>query len=122
MTATLTDWLHTLRARGITATATDGVVHLDGPATDLDRAWLDRHHDALLVAAAGTHPAWWAAVRDPTRWHDDLTLPAWPDLSCAVRDCPGQLGHYSPDGLPYCAGHHPELWHAPLPETPEAAA
>ena len=103
----LADWLSTLRQRGITATVHDHTVHLDGPnITDTDLAWLTRHHDALTTAAAGTHPDWWAGVTTGNHTPDaDL-----PDLDCAVHNCPGDLRHYSDDGIPFCADHNPDWW------------
>lgn len=110
------DWLTTLRDRNITATVTDDTVHLHGPVTPLDPAWLDRHHDAFLHAT--THPTWWTAVL--TRTVDQLDADDAPD-GCLARACPGELVHYTPDALPFCADHNPTWWSASLPAQEVAA-
>jgi hypothetical protein len=61
--AALTDWVPTLRARGIRITiAHDNALTLVGPADRNDQLLVDRYRHALLVAAARTHPAWWDHV------------------------------------------------------------
>ena len=105
----LSTWLSTLRDRGITATVDNQLVHLDGPGvTGRDIDWLTRHHDALLTAAAGTHPDWWTGVTAGE--HQPGT--DLPDIGCAVLDCPRDTRHYSPDGIPFCGHHNPDWWWA----------
>lgn len=58
---TLPDWLTDLRRRGAQITLTDGNPTVAQP-TPGDTAQLARYRHALQVAAAGTHPRWWAWV------------------------------------------------------------
>jgi len=105
----LRHWMSTLRDRGITANVDNGTVHLDGPDIDSrDIAWLTRHHDALLVAANGTHFDWWAGVTTGNH-QPDIDLP---DIGCAVAGCPCDTRHYSHDGIPFCHNHNPDWWYA----------
>lgn len=104
------DWIDTLRTRGITATIDGSRVDLNGPFVGLDGSWLSRYHDTFLHAAA--HPAWWAAIvnRQTHLLHPNDT----PDR-CVARGCPGELEHYTPDAVPFCADHNPDWWTAHLP-------
>lgn len=107
----LATWLADLRQRGVTITLEHGEPSMEQP-TPHDARMLARHTHALRLAAAGTHPVWWAWVSgrsEATPSVDDLPLVAPHDatynLAHACACCGNAATVFDEHGLAWCVTH-----------------
>lgn len=118
----LTAWLHGVKARGYTIRFDAGLPHLaplNGQTKShpviRDYHFLRRHKHALAVAAALTHPKWWAfasgqssvppAINDIPTVADPTSVDG---LAFACACCGEAALTISDRAMPWCPEHDPE--------------